>query len=198
MHARFLQRRGGRIMRRTQRDRQPLTSCDPPVVQCHRELPCNVQLTLPDCPCGQSESGSSSSMAYLGGCLCGAVRYSAAADPIATRVCWCRDCQYLAAGSATVNLVFMAAAVSISGPLRGYSSVADSGNTMHRQFCERCGTPVTSASEERPHLLILRAGTLDDPEIAKPSLTIWTASAPAWACIDENTPSVAGQPPPAA
>jgi hypothetical protein len=134
-------------------------------------------------------------MAIVGGCLCGAVRYTVAADPIATRVCWCRDCQRLAAGNATVNLVFPASKVTLTGPLRDYASVADSGNRMHRQFCERCGTPVSSAAEERPHLLILRAGTLDDPELAHPALTIWTASAPSWACIDNELPSVQGQPP---
>jgi hypothetical protein len=44
-------------------------------------------------------------MTLSGGCLCRAVRYTVAADAVATRVCWCRDCQYLAAGSATVNNV---------------------------------------------------------------------------------------------
>jgi hypothetical protein len=68
---------------------------------------------------------------------------------------------------------------------------------MHRGFCEHCGTPVTSASEARPHLAIVRAGTLDDPGLARPSLTIWTESAPEWACIDAAMPSVPGQPPPA-
>ena len=136
-------------------------------------------------------------MTISGGCLCREVRYSIAADALATRVCWCRDCQYLAAGSATVNLVFLTAAVTVTGPLRDFSSIADSGNRMHRQFCERCGTPVTSASETRPHLIILRAGTLDDPEIAKPSLTIWTDSAPSWACFNEALPCTPRQPPPA-
>jgi hypothetical protein len=136
-------------------------------------------------------------MTITGGCLCGAVRYTVAADAIATRLCWCRDCQYLAAGSATANVVFPSSAVTLSGPLRDYSSIADSGNRMHRQFCERCGTPVTSMAEARPHLTILRAGTLDDPELAKPSLTIWTDSAPSWACIDEQLPCTRGQPPPA-
>jgi hypothetical protein len=35
-------------------------------------------------------------MAITGGCLCRAVRYTVAADAIATRICWCRD-WYLAA-----------------------------------------------------------------------------------------------------
>ena len=84
-------------------------------------------------------------MTITGGCMCRAVRYAVAAEPMATRVCWCRDCQYLAAGSATVNLVFAASAVAVTGPLRDFASIADSGNRMHRQFCERCGTPVTEA-----------------------------------------------------
>lgn len=136
-------------------------------------------------------------MTRAGGCLCGAVRYTVTADPIATRVCWCRDCQFLAAGSGTVNVVFPAGAVAITGPLRDFVSLADSGNRMHRQFCERCGTPVTSAAESRPHLLILRAGTLDDPNSVQPATTIWTDSAPAWACINESLPRVPRQPPPA-
>ena len=136
-------------------------------------------------------------MTISGGCLCRAVRYTVAAEPLATRVCWCRDCQYFAAGSATVNVVFPTSAVALSGPLRDYTSSADSGNRMHRQFCERCGTPVASLSEARPHLTILRAGTLDDPELARPSLAIWTDSAPSWACIDEALPGTPRQPPPA-
>ena len=136
-------------------------------------------------------------MAITGGCLCRAVRFTASAEPIATRMCWCRDCQYFAAGSATVNLVFPAAAVTVTGSLREFTSIADSGNRMHRQFCERCGTPVTSRAEARPHLLILRAGTLDDPELAKPSLAIWTDSAPSWACISDQLPRTPRQPPPA-
>ena len=136
-------------------------------------------------------------MTISGGCLCRAVRYTVTSQPLATRICWCRDCQYLAAGGATVNLVFATTALSLSGPLRDYASSADSGNRMHRQFCEHCGTPVTSLSEARPHLTILRAGTLDDPELARPALTIWTDSAPSWACIDTALPSTPQQPPPA-
>ena len=133
-----------------------------------------------------------------GGCLCKQVRFEITADPIAMRLCWCRDCQYLASGNATVNVVFPSNALKVEGELRDYQSQADSGNRMHRRFCPTCGTPVFSAAESRPHLVIVRNGALDDTELTNPGATIWTASAPEWAWIDEALPMHAGQPPPVA
>jgi hypothetical protein len=135
-------------------------------------------------------------MEITGGCLCRAVRYRISAAPIATRVCWCRLCQYLGAGSGTVNACFPADALSVDGELRDFPSVADSGNVMHRRFCPRCGTQVFSAAEARPPLIFVRAGTLDDPEVVRPAATIWTSQAPTWACIDATLPQAAAQPPP--
>ena len=137
-------------------------------------------------------------MEITGGCLCRAVRYRISAAPIVTRTCWCRLCQYLGAGSATVNTCFASSAVTITGELRDYRSVADSGNVMHRRFCPLCGTPVFSEAEARPHLIFVRSGTLDDREIAKPATTIWTSQAPSWACIDTAIPRLEEQAPPAA
>ena len=136
-------------------------------------------------------------MEVTGGCLCRQVRYRITAAPIVTRVCWCRLCQYLGAGSGTVNVCFPSNAITIEGEMKDYSNVADSGNVMHRRFCPSCGTALFSEAEARPHLLFVRAGTLDDPEVAKPSATIWTSQAPTWACFDSTLPQIEAQPPPA-
>jgi hypothetical protein len=137
-------------------------------------------------------------MEVTGGCLCKQVRYRITAAPIVTRVCWCRVCQYLGAGAGTVNVCFPSNAITIEGELKDYRAIADSGNVTHRRFCVSCGTPLFSESEARPHLIFVRAGTLDDPEIAKPAANIWTASAPSWACMNESLPKIERQPPPAA
>ena len=137
-------------------------------------------------------------MIITGGCLCKEVRYRVVAQPITTRTCWCRVCQYIGAGGATVNTCFPADSVTIEGELRDFRSIADSGNVMHRRFCPLCGTHLFSAAESRPHLIFVRVGTLDDPEIARPVATIWTSQAPSWACIDEAIPKIERQPPPAA
>src|SRR2546421_4583319 len=137
-------------------------------------------------------------MTIPGGCLCGAVRWESTEPPIVTRVCWCRECQYVGAGSGTVNAGFRTAAFSVSGKTNDYPSVADSGNHMHRRFCPVCGTPLFSEAESRPHLIFVRVGTFDDPGVAQPALTMWTASAPSWACFASGLPRIEGQPPPAA
>lgn len=134
-------------------------------------------------------------MSIEGGCLCKAVRYRIDAEPMTMRLCWCRDCQYLAAGGAAANVVFPSAAVTVDGELRDYRSIADSGNVMHRKFCPTCGTPVFSQAEVRPQVIIVRAGTLDDPNLIKPSVNIWTDSAPTWACLNESLPKFPKQPP---
>ena len=136
-------------------------------------------------------------MVVTGKCLCGSVRWQSSEPPIVTRECWCRECQYLGAGSSTVNACFRTASFTVTGLTSDFSSVSDSGNKMHRRFCPSCGTPLFSEAEARPHLVFVRVGTFDDPNVAAPAITIWTASAPRWACIDTAIPRLDGQPPPA-
>lgn len=137
-------------------------------------------------------------MKISGGCLCGAVRYEASTAPIVSRICWCRVCQYLGAGSGTVSTAFHTAGFTIHGAMSDFRSVAESGNVMHRRFCPNCGTHLFSEAEARPHLIFVRSGTLDDPEIARPMATIWTSQAPSWACIQDDIPRIERQPPPVA
>ena len=134
-------------------------------------------------------------MKISGGCLCGAVRYAITSPPVTVRTCWCRLCQKLGAGSATVNAMFDKSTVTVTGELSDYVRKADSGNKMHRRFCPKCGTPMFSEAEARPNIIGIRVGTLDDPEVAAPQVTIWTKEAPSWACISETLPQVEGQPP---
>ena len=75
-----------------------------------------------------------------GACICNAVRYGTDAQPITTRYCWCRFCQFIATGNAAVSVCFPSAGMTIVGETHDYVSTADSGNIMHRRFCPVCGT----------------------------------------------------------
>ena len=135
-------------------------------------------------------------MPHLGGCLCGQVRFAIDADPLGARSCWCRDCQRIASGSATVNVLFPEDAVQITGELGLFNMVADSGNTVERGFCTRCGAQIYSRTTQPTGLpMRIRAGTLDNPELIAPSATIWADSAPSWAPIDAALERHAKQPP---
>jgi hypothetical protein len=131
---------------------------------------------------------SGGSVNLTGGCACRQVRYCLTEPPVTVRVCWCRECQYLAAGNGSVNLRVPRAAVHFEGELKGWETTADSGNTVRRSFCPACGTPVLSESSGSKDLVVIRAGTLDDPGLYAPLQIILTASAPRWACIDTQLP----------
>jgi len=130
------------------------------------------------------------------GCLCGAVRIGFPEPPLLARTCWCRDCQFLAAGGGSNNAAFRTEGMTIEGELRWYASTADSGRTIERGFCPACGTPLLARAVGRTDLAMLRLGALDDPELIAPQSAIWTASAPSWACIDPALTQVERQPPP--
>jgi len=128
-----------------------------------------------------------------GHCLCGAVSFKLTSKPLATRVCWCRDCQHLAANG-TVNLLVPVDELSISGMLVEYIKTADSGNEVTRQFCPVCGTHLFAKSSARPQFRVVRAGNLDKPSSIQPSMNIWTSSAPSWACLNPALERVEKQP----
>src|SRR5262245_8110401 len=98
-------------------------------------------------------------MSVTGRCLCGTVQWESLEPPIVTRIGWCRDGQYLGAGSGTVNACFRTATFKVAGDTSDLSSVAYSGNRVHRRFCPKCGTPLFSEAEARPHLIFVRVGT---------------------------------------
>jgi hypothetical protein len=131
-----------------------------------------------------------------GRCLCGAVRYRLTGEPVTTRICWCRDCQQLSANGAVNAIVPTEALQVLSGELSEFTSAADSGNQMRRRFCGRCGTNLFANSSARPHLTVIRAGTLDEPSSVKPEVNIWASSAPGWACLDGAMQRVERQPSP--
>ena len=128
-------------------------------------------------------------MPHTGHCFCGQVRYVIAAEPAGARACWCRDCQYIASGSATVNVLFPEDAVSWEGEITRLEKTADSGNTVERGFCPVCGSQMfsrTVAPAGQP--IRIRAGTLDNPELMAPQALIWVDSAPSWATLDPALP----------
>ena len=134
------------------------------------------------------------SESITGGCLCGAVRYECAAEPVAAGHCHCEDCRRTSGTGHGSHLAVPAAAVTISGEAKFYEKPADSGNVVARGFCPTCGGPVYSTNSAVADLLFLRASSLDDPNAVTPRASVYASRAPKWDPIDPSLPAFAEMP----
>ncbi len=125
-------------------------------------------------------------MAVTGGCLCGRVRYTAEGDPDFAAVCHCRSCQRYTGSAFEPLMVFPSHAVTVEGDLKTYDEVADSGKIVHRRFCPNCGSGVMAEVDAMPGVMIVLAGSLDEPAAFKPSMEIFCSSAQPWMLESSN------------
>ncbi|MCW1428419.1 GFA family protein [Novosphingobium sp. JCM 18896] len=134
-------------------------------------------------------------MSYTGHCACGAVTVALAGEPFGVGQCWCRQCQRIAAGSASNNAIFRADQVTTTGDLTVHTYPAESGNMSIQSFCAACGTPVFGGSSALAAVVAVKLGILEQPHDLRPGMVMWTSEAPAWAVIDPALPQFPKSPP---
>lgn len=135
-------------------------------------------------------------MPIAGGCRCGKIRYQLEAEPIFSGHCHCRDCQYASGtGFSSVLAVPTASFQLLKGAPKAYDVVAESGNTVSRKFCPDCGTPLFSELTAAPDIWIVKAGSLDNPGILRPSMHIWCDSSQPWMPSEDGLPHFPRNPP---
>jgi hypothetical protein len=118
-----------------------------------------------------------------GGCFCRAIRYRVNGPASAVAACHCRKCQYGSGGGPNyVALVPREAFAVVDGMPAEHVSVADSGATVVRAFCARCGTPLYSDTPNLPYRAV-RVGSLDDPSDMGPQVHVWMEAAPPWHAV---------------
>jgi hypothetical protein len=121
-------------------------------------------------------------MAELTGhCLCGAAGYTSSAAPVLTFICHCTDCTRQSGAPAALNVIVPRDAFEMSGEsLRVHTTRAEeTGAERERWFCSECGSPIGVLPADLP-FAVIKAGTLDEPWEAEPSMEIWTDSAHEW------------------
>ena len=121
-----------------------------------------------------------------GGCLCGAIRYTAAADPAFTANCHCTHCQKQTGTAFSVVVAVPSAALTVTGTPRTFEGTGDSGNRIVRHFCADCGSPIFTTGEALPGMSFVKAGTLDDTSWLAPTFDIWCSSAQPWVDIPDS------------
>ncbi len=113
---------------------------------------------------------------FTGGCSCGAVHYECSAEPLYPGHCYCTKCHKASGGGHVSAMVVPAESLKITGE------------------CPTCGAPLFGKSTGMPGLMVIKAGSLDDPGVFKPAMNIFTASALPWDHMDPNLPSFPAMP----
>lgn len=131
-----------------------------------------------------------------GSCLCGAVKYTSAAEPVMVALCNCHHCQKQSGSAFSVNVAIPKGSLQFTDEKPAvYQDTGSSGMPVYRHFCAHCGSPIFSDVVATPALDWLKAGTLDDTSWVKPSVGIWCESAQAWVTQPQGLPGFARNPP---
>lgn len=111
-----------------------------------------------------------------GGCQCGAVRYALYTKPDAVNVCHCRMCQKAVGGPFAVFASVKRADFAWTHETPG---TFESSTVAARDFCSRCGTPLTFRYLDSDRTSVA-SGTLDDPAAAVPTEQFGMESRLSW------------------
>jgi hypothetical protein len=131
-----------------------------------------------------------------GGCLCGAVRYEIAAEPIFSGRCYCTDCRRSSATGHSAVMAIAQPTLTVKGKLAAFTKTVDSGQPSTRKFCPTCGSGIYSAPAAMPGVVFVKASSLDDPERFPGGASIYASRAPSWDQPPAGSPSFPEMPPP--
>ena len=117
---------------------------------------------------------------HHGSCLCGAVRYTVSAAPVAAMACHCTHCQKQTGSAFSTIAGVPESGFALEGEAATYVDHGDSGNKVERSFCPQCGSPLFTHAEAAPGVVWIKTGTLDTPDAYAPQMHIWCKSKQSW------------------
>lgn len=111
-----------------------------------------------------------------GGCQCGEIRYESTGDPIALRVCHCRECQKQSASAFGMSLAVPRAGFRVTrGTPKAWTRDSDSGRRLRCLFCPNCGSRLWHEQESGLGAINIKAGSLDEQVDFATAIHIWTS-----------------------
>ena len=132
----------------------------------------------------------------LGGCQCGAVRFSSAGEPLALYACHCRECQKQSASAFGLSLQVARSGLTIlAGQPEAWTRSTDSGGRLTCRFCGACGSRLWHEATPTSETVTLKAGCLDDPPDLTGAVHIWTARKLKGVVIPNAAVQFSGEPP---
>jgi hypothetical protein len=127
-----------------------------------------------------------------GGCQCGAVRYIITGEPVLAAICHCTMCRRAHAAPVVAWAMFQEGQVSFS---KTQPHTFASSPEAKRGFCQTCGTQISFAASFLPGLIDITIGSLDEPELIKPTLHYWHSTHLSWVEFTDSLPRYPELPP---
>jgi hypothetical protein len=129
---------------------------------------------------------------YSGSCLCGGVQFELTAELGPIEVCYCQMCRKASGGPLAANSAIAASHFRITSGARLIAAYESSPGEK-RHFCRRCGSPIYSEHGDRPQVVRLRVGTINEPLNVRPTANYYTASKCNWWEILDTLPRYEGE-----
>ncbi len=124
-----------------------------------------------------------------GGCLCGAIRYRLRGEAIRVSQCCCRDCQKATGtGHTTIIGIHKSQLTITAGDPKTYTNHGSSGGAVTRHFCGNCGGRLYTSGDLPGEIIMIQAGSLDDPSGISPQSVIYYKNANPWDKLDPILP----------
>ncbi len=126
-----------------------------------------------------------------GSCLCGTVRYEIQGAPVIMYYCHCGTCRKATGSAFASNVIVPSEGFSIVAGRERLTSFESSPN-KRRWFCAGCGSPIYSQADATAFVVSVRAGTLDDDPVLRPSVHSYVADKAPWLEITDGLPQKPG------
>ena len=122
----------------------------------------------------------------VGSCQCGNIRYKVTGDPLVAIACHCYDCRKLSGSAFSTVLVVKAEDITVEGTLKLWERATDTGRRSHAYFCPDCGNRIYHQDPDKPYIIRIRSGSLDQPEIPKPLIHVFAERTQSWLQFSEG------------
>jgi len=122
---------------------------------------------------------------YEGGCLCGALRFSALGRPIDAGYCHCRLCQR---STGAPVLAWASFPVETFEYTKGKPTCFASSSWGHREFCNLCGTQICYRQTDAARTVDVNVGCMDNPADFPPEHHLYFKDRISWFDTADDLP----------
>ena len=117
-------------------------------------------------------------MTFTGRCYCKKVEFEVDGPIHSQILCHCRECRYFTGGEPNASIIVSENKFRVKrGELQTFVR-DDLDKPRVRYFCANCGTHICVKSPQRPGMLVVKVGTLDEHSWFNPESAIY--------CIDKQ------------